>query len=140
MRARQTEPAQLRTPRLFKKVVSIPLLRPNPREKRTMMSFSGYFWLNSAWKYSIGDFSYGSWSAECCEYLASFSALCFDTVPSHGCSAPVIRCSSVDLPVPFAPRIAMRESMLEEGRMSQREAGVSHGREGTHSIPKEIFS
>lgn len=79
----------------------------------TIKSFSG----NLAWyiasRYSIGVLSYGSWSAECCEYLASFKLTCLEIVPSHGCRAPVIRCSSVDFPVPFAPRIAIRESMLQ---------------------------
>jgi hypothetical protein len=38
-------------------------------------SFSGNFSEYRLWRCSTGDLSYGSWSAECCEYLASLRAL-----------------------------------------------------------------
>ena len=56
---------------------------------------------------STGDLSYGSWSAECCEYLASLSWVWRDTVPSTGERAPVMRFNRVDLPVPLSPTMAI---------------------------------
>ena len=82
----------------------------------------------------MGLLSYGSWSAECWLYFASLSAACLDIVPSQGCSAPVIRFNSVDLPVPLFPRIATRESMLSS---HVNPIGENQDSKNTHSIPNE---
>jgi hypothetical protein len=78
---------------------------------------------------STGDLSYGSWSAECCEYLASLSCVCREMVPSTGLSAPVIRLSRVDLPVPLSPTMAILADQREgawAGAAWQRPKGVCH--------------
>ena len=50
-----------------------------------------------------------------------------------------MRWSRVDLPVPLAPRMATRESMLVEGRMRDGIRMVDEGKR-TYSIPKERLS
>ena len=117
MWSRKTKSTKLCTPRLTNQWIRTQKPKKKWWYKYTMISFSGYFKLKSDWKYSIGLWSYGSWSAECCEYLANFNAECLEMVPSQGWRAPVMRWSRVDLPVPLAPRIATRESILVERRV-----------------------
>lgn len=46
-----------------------------------------------------------------------------------------MRCSNVDFPVPFAPRMAIRESMLQVDMRSV----PSEKNSSAHSIPNESF-
>ena len=84
------------------------------------ISFSGNLVPYSIWRCSTGDRSYGNWSAECWEYLASLSWPCLLMDPSVGCRAPVIKLSRVDLPVPLSPTIAILTiSSVSRERRSQ---------------------
>jgi hypothetical protein len=111
--AAQTETTELRAPRL--EVLLRVLLRVECLSIRLVsICLCHAKEHRRTWKYSIGVLLYGSWSAECCEYFASLRPECREIVPSHGWMACVIRLRMVDLPAPFAPRMAMRESMLIE--------------------------
>jgi hypothetical protein len=90
-----------------------------------MMSFSEHFCAKSIGKYSSGEVSYGSWSTECWEYFVSLSTACLDIMPSAGWRMPVMRWKRVDLLVPFAPRMAMWESMPDITRGEHNKSALT---------------